>query len=349
MGKTYFSVSVDDAAESWRAIRSHRAAPSVSLAKVLRGQRKEVFHVALEQSQQQFRAASAVGYESRPLNLFYGLAQAGRAVCAASAELGPGSSENTWLPAGGHGLSFNPTLTGGMDLLGATIEQRSNSADAFSRLSHALRSPLDFDRTTFGSLLSHIPETYLEFRRTDWGPVALMPNGIYGANLQAKPYPIAWEIQAPGLDTQAERTTASARAWMSQYPTLRPLDLKTDLDGNPSASHNLDRLELLVPAYEFLDHGAESHAFPLGSQLYRRHRILLPVIGSSDHAAHPLASWWMLLFALSMLARYSPRDWSAVMSIRESPIASVVEHLLDTAIDAVPNLLAESLDSLNDR
>ena len=46
-------------------------------------QRRLLFSAALEQSEQQFLAARAVGVQSRPLNLLYGLSQAGRAVAAA--------------------------------------------------------------------------------------------------------------------------------------------------------------------------------------------------------------------------------------------------------------------------
>lgn len=38
---------------------------------------------ALEQSEQLLRGAADLGFASRPLNLFYGLSQAGRAISAA--------------------------------------------------------------------------------------------------------------------------------------------------------------------------------------------------------------------------------------------------------------------------
>jgi hypothetical protein len=41
--------------------------------------RRLIFAAALEQAEQQFLAAAAIGVQSRPLNLFYGLSQAGRA------------------------------------------------------------------------------------------------------------------------------------------------------------------------------------------------------------------------------------------------------------------------------
>jgi len=96
------------AAESWRTIRTVRAEPPAAIAPTLKGERRVVFQAALEQAQQQLTAAAAVGYESRALNLFYGLSQAGRAVAAASDRLGPRLADDNlkrWQSTG-HGLSF---------------------------------------------------------------------------------------------------------------------------------------------------------------------------------------------------------------------------------------------------
>ncbi|MGH3799867.1 MAG: YaaC family protein [Pseudonocardiaceae bacterium] len=52
--------------------------------------RVDTFRSALEQAEQQFRAAASVDYDSRALNLYYGVSQAGRAVAA-----GLGQDEST--------------------------------------------------------------------------------------------------------------------------------------------------------------------------------------------------------------------------------------------------------------
>ena len=57
---------------AFHKLRSMRHAPP---GKASGGERAQVFTSALEQSQQQISAAATVGYESRPLNLFYGLSQ----------------------------------------------------------------------------------------------------------------------------------------------------------------------------------------------------------------------------------------------------------------------------------
>lgn len=118
LAKTMFIMGANTASEAWRTIRSHRAAPSERLAQRLSGQRKKVFHMALDQAQQQLSASAAIGYESRPLNLFYGITQAGRALSAASKDLGYFNAppeRRTWLGTQ-HGLQFPTTLSSELGL-----------------------------------------------------------------------------------------------------------------------------------------------------------------------------------------------------------------------------------------
>jgi len=345
VGKTYFTLGADEAPEAWRAIRSMRAAPTPSLRKVLKQERAEVFHMALEQSQQQFAAAAGIGYESRPLNLFYGLSQAGRALAAASSRLGPkeGDDRTAWLPRGGHGLKFDVDTPTVERLLGEPVRLQAGKSDTFSRVSHALGSPLDFREETFGALLAQIPEVYLEFRTFEYGPVAIQPNGIYaGSPLH---FPLRWDLEARGAPIESGDLTA-LREWVNSYPALAGLALEVDAEGKRIPSHNDGHLYLTVSSQDQLVLRG-SQWLPAQSIEYRRSTALFPRLGNSSTAAHPIVIWWMVLFALSMLARYSPRDWSRLMSLRESRLASVLEHVLDTALDAVPNLIAEALADLN--
>ena len=59
-------------------------------------------------------------------------------------------------------------------------------------------------------------------------------------------------------------------------------------------------------------------------------------------------SWWAVLFALSMLARYSPSKWTETLSLSQSRYASRVEFLLDSALDAVPELLWHALSEISE-
>ncbi|WP_435875288.1 hypothetical protein [Pseudarthrobacter enclensis] len=47
-----------------------------------------------------------------------------------------------------------------------------------------------------------------------------------------------------------------------------------------------------------------------------------------------------------MLARYAPSKWTETLSLADSSIASRIEFLLDSAIEAVPELLWGELSRL---
>ena len=79
---------------------------------------------------------------------------------------------------------------------------------------------------------------------------------------------------------------------------------------------------------------------------YRGSRVLLPSAGDGEESLRPLMSWWLVLHALSMFARYAPRRWMHTLSLDDSAIASKVEFLLDAAVDAVSELLLKELQRL---
>ena len=84
--------------KSWgadlRMIRANRPKFAAS------GDRARTFGAALEQAEQLWRASEVVDPIASPLLLFYGLTQAGRAICASGV---PG---NEWRPAERRGLDF---------------------------------------------------------------------------------------------------------------------------------------------------------------------------------------------------------------------------------------------------
>jgi hypothetical protein len=51
---------------------------------------------------------------------------------------------------------------------------------------------------------------------------------------------------------------------------------------------------------------------------YRGHRWLRPAVGTQRDYLEPLAAWWILLYGLSMVARYEPAAWAKVLAINES-------------------------------
>lgn len=73
-----------DPAQAWETLRASR---SNRPGRATQGARAKTYSTALEQAQQMFRAAEAVGPQTRSLLIFYGLSQAGRAIAAAAVDL----------------------------------------------------------------------------------------------------------------------------------------------------------------------------------------------------------------------------------------------------------------------
>jgi hypothetical protein len=57
-------------------------------------------------------------------------------------------------------------------------------------------------------------------------------------------------------------------------------------------------------------------------------------------------TWWILLFGLSMLARYHPVPWTNALNVDASPAAVTLELTMNRAIDALPHLVFEAILNL---
>ncbi len=59
----------------------------------------------------------------------------------------------------------------------------------------------------------------------------------------------------------------------------------------------------------------------------------------------PLMTWWAVLYALSMVARYEPAAWVDSLDIDNSGLAVPLEGLLAEALEVVPHLILEALQA----
>ncbi|MFJ6862450.1 YaaC family protein [Streptomyces werraensis] len=82
--------------EAWEQLRASRWSPP---GRADSGSRRNAYAAALEQAEQTFQAAAAVGTATRPIQVFYGLSQAGRAIAAAAVVL-KGKRSGTSHPTG---------------------------------------------------------------------------------------------------------------------------------------------------------------------------------------------------------------------------------------------------------
>lgn len=337
MPRTYYSMEVQSARESWRSIRTLRSDLPSNIAAVLASDsgRLETFHSALEQSQQQFAAAAAIGYESRPLNLFYGLSQAGRAVAAAS-ELLDGSVDRPWRSTG-HGVRFGVPLADG--LMSAVTRVEPSRRDSLSRVSAALGVATAGYQVSIGDVLTQIPDYWMEFQ--DPAPTRPPLGDIH--LYDGSSFPSVHGIRVPGAKCGDSLSLDDIKKAVAMYPALARLRLVLDDNGGPVWIGD-ERLSFEIEQDDIVRTGTAVRI--AGTTVYRSHDFLLPALPDGG-VMMPLPAWWLFLHALSMLARYAPDDWTRITSIRTSPIASRIEFMLDVALDAVPELLLEALTSLD--
>lgn len=342
MAKFRSSREMYSPAESWRTIRTLRSEPPTAIASVLSSERKVVFQTSLEQAQQQFTAAAAVGYESRPLNVFYGLSQAGRAIAAASPKLAAtGGTHSKWR-ANGHGIKYDLSAVASAGFLNSVVKLSPTAADSVTLVSSALGSPMDFSAASMSALLSQIPEVVLEFGPQGGMPPVLFVNGIARSQVVNVTPPFGWVTPVPLLDPSRAWKADEVNDIIHKYPALVALTSDPNQDGNAqSGGPGHARLAVPFEALEWDD--ARQLYFPRGTAVYRRLRLIHPATGSSAQALHPLVAWWLTLFSLSMLARYAPDTWTELMSISSSPLCSKIEFVLDVALEAVPELICEAL------
>lgn len=134
----------------WEQLRATRWNPPSSAATT--DERRATYVFGLEQAEQMFRAAVTVGPATRPLLVFYGLSQAGRAIAAAS----DAGGDNAW-KLNGHGIR-----SVGLDRSLPDIEvctSKQGTRGSFVRLSELLDSPVwETDPVPFKKLWDHLPE-----------------------------------------------------------------------------------------------------------------------------------------------------------------------------------------------
>lgn len=297
--------------ETWHHIRGLRASPPDLVEEV----RRPLFGAALEQAEQQFLAAADVPYQSRPLNLFYGISQSGKAIAAARE---PDRSHSRWMIAG-HGIGFDrDALTAVTPTTFGQVSPRSNRNGSFTRLAEILDSAALPESGTMEELWRTLLEPVLHYPLVpDQQPSVMMVNdvhknpGWFGTHLRY--------LDDPEYLDQLTR----------QYPDLGTADLSPD----PTRRDN-DGNQLLM----FGPHDSAP-----GPRRYRSGRVLMPSVGGQSRTLHPLLAWWAILFSLSNLARYQPVEWTALLDIDASPVANAIEYLLDVALDSVPEILYDTL------
>lgn len=69
-----------------------------------------------------------------------------------------------------------------------------------------------------------------------------------------------------------------------------------------------------------------------------------PAVAGLSAPLRPLLTWWMVLLALSSLARYEPDQWAGMVDVdRAASPAVPIEQLLAASLDAIPQVLIDAI------
>lgn len=302
-------------------------------------QRRATFQAAMEQSEQLLAASRATPYASRPLPLFYALSQGSRAVAAAHAE--------DW-HVHGHGLSWEGGASPPTPLHQRISPSEGRTTSAFAGMAAAVGAPMLTGPVELGAVWSALPELLIT---PPPDSVGRWPRAVFVSWENHEPRELSDRLRVAliGLPDENGRppSTDAITTALACYPRAADFELTGQGEKGlllatlsevgaiayghfPAAGQTRDdrrrRLDEVAPEYRFANF-----------------RHLLPAVGDGQDELPPVLLWWVLLFALSMYARYEPAAWTAALSVNSSELSVPLEAVLDEALNAVPHLLLDAL------
>jgi hypothetical protein len=308
-----------------------------------RGHRRQTFGAALEQAEELARAASEASYATKPILLYYALAQGYRAACAAHLRTEWERSE--------HGLAVPGR---GASVLETVVRAEPSRSDLYSGAAAIAREAPLRGEVTIGELWS------VEFSLRD----VPVPERTEARPLIIR---IAHELDdqvaaGSGLFVTVDGLSVNSRDQLvelvSQFASLagcEPAPFPTgsdeaELEGVTyrhviSVGRKLPVLRCGVEGTsraEFQRRFEEIAPYQLGD--VRDARAVTRHVGKPPQAIGPLTGWWALLLGLSSLARYHPARWRQALDVDRDPVAVGLERVLDIAQDVLPHYVLAGLD-----
>jgi len=343
---------------TWSDIRSLRAEPPEPASK---GDRRRVFAAALEQAERLWSSSLSVGPAASPMLKFYALSQAGRAICAARAPKG-----NGWRPPESHGLTVemkgNLFATSPLE----AVEVSREGAGLVQLVAQTTGSPVIAAPVTLATLIGTTPLAFsacpdidleaepilVDFNDGNWittetsevivGPVP--PTFITTKDVPESPTSTAHTM--PVI-----RDPDEVREWLATYPSLAALGppsevrhinpMSYDRRPNPQFQVYLTWPKSALPNWQ-AERALVDWALTDPWSTSQR-GLVLPPIGGNTEPISPLVGWWLILYALSMLSRYYPEHWVALLDVDKSSLATPLAMLLETEAEIVPELIYDAL------
>lgn len=341
---------MDQASEAdWEGLRATRWNPPAAVT--ASEDRRATYVFALEQAEQMFRAAVTVGPATRPLLVFYGLSQAGRAIAAAASSIGSGDA---WM-LNGHGIS-SKFLGGRLPEIEVRTDELGNRG-SFVRLSQLLGSPLwGKKQVRLNVLWDLLPENE-QVPLHDTGKDRRTPLWIEHRDLDPEPRQLASVpvVRFPPWVTDASQSREALTRYFEAFPQAQGYSdferARMAPDADPHFSRHSDGWGELLMHWKLPTGSSGTPAERLAlletfTRPYQGTLYLFPAVTPKSHSLHPLMAWWAVLYTLSMLARYHPAEWADHINVDTSRYAVAIERVLKEAIRVLPSLVAETIDQV---
>jgi len=303
---------------------------------VLKGARAATYTTSLMQAEELWHAAKKVTPLASPILRYYSVMQAAQAVVVSSP-----LANSRWQATKGHGLTLDvPMIKGGARLsLEQVFIRPAGEGMMAQKLAEALETPLLSQRASLIELIAALPVQSL---LTDDADLPRKP-------LSVTPASVGIEYHGPQLDLNRvppSLARVDARGWavapaldevldvLSAYPSLARLPRPIKVIANPNTSEEYGTtLHLCWEREKFFAYSEWEHFLDIWTvprSIHLRHDgLVLPAVGGNDQPQHPLVTWYLVLYAFSILARYHGAHWRQLLDYDENEDAVALRRLVD--------------------
>lgn len=326
---------LNDESMNWFRLRERRSSLKTQTKLSRTAARRQTFAAAMGQFEEQFTAAKVVTAATRPLNLYYGLCQAGMAIAAAHAD-------DPW-SFGSHGLQLTDREGDFIDM-----KVRPEGDGGFQKVATATGSSVITEPVSLGALWASLPD--------------LSQAGVLPGSSHPEPL-IVLADESPALRPRASvlirgempAGTAFITRFgeiMAGYPSAAGYAIPAEESAiePPDEPGGFWHIAVRWPAAENKQEMSRDELSTFFNKVapeyrYRGDRFLRPAVDTAKSLPpSSLMTWWLLLYSFSILARYHPRRWSQLLDLDTSEVSVMLQYTLEEALTAVPHLVLEALD-----
>jgi len=274
--------------------------------------------------------------------------QAGLAI-ASSCRLG----NSDWQANAGHGLDLvAPQVAAGtvLDFNNVVIRSRGRHMAA-QVLAEALESPLLTGDVTLAQLIASLRDQPIYHAGDSDIRLPLVINVYSGPASMSLDVMRGINVEKLGRDSAGQVPIQELQDVFANYPSFRSIPLwqsATVEQGWVFDCPDFVRLEYPLNQWfpwsqldPYFDEWASDAHGGRGDPV----SCVYPALGANTVAQHPLLTWYLCMYAFSILARYHPASWRALLNKEETIVAGLLENLVqersEDAFDLVGGVLQQ--------